>query len=100
MMAATGSILAPKIKLAPQGYTVASATPNEPYTNKSPKNDVPEMQQPVAALPMSPPQQEIPSATTSMVPTQAANSFESRWSGLQKAEADLAFTARWALNSQ
>ena len=32
--AATGSILAPKIKSAPQGYTVASAIPNEPYTNE------------------------------------------------------------------
>ena len=99
-VAATGSILAPKIKLAPQGYTVASATPNEPYTNESPKNDVPEMQQPVVALPMSPPQQEIPSATMSMIPTEAADTFESRWSGLQKAEAGLAFTARWALDSQ
>ena len=98
-MAATGSILAPKIKLAPQGYTVASATPNEPYTNKSPKNDVPEMQQTAAALPM-PAQQEAASATVSMVPTEPANSFEGRWNGLQKAEAGLAFDARWALNSQ
>jgi hypothetical protein len=97
--AATGSILAPKIKLAPKGYTVASATPNEPYTNELP-NDVPQMQQTVAALPMSPPQQEAASATVSMVPTEAADSFESRWSGLQKAEADLAFDARWALDSQ
>ena len=96
--AATGSILAPKIKSAPQGYTVASATPNEPYTNELP-NDVPQMQQTVAALPMSP-QQEAAWATVSMVPTEPANSFESRWSGLQKAEAGLAFDARWALNSQ
>ena len=98
-LAAPGSILSPKIKLAPQGYTVASATPNEPYTNESPKNDVPEMQQTVAALPMSPPQQEVPSATMSMVPTGSADFFESR-SGLQKAEAGLAFNARWALDSQ
>ena len=96
--AATGSILAPKIKSAPQGYTVASATPNEPYTNESP-NDVPEMQQTVAVLPMSP-QQEAASATVSMVPTEPADSFESRWSGLQKAEAGIAFDARWALDSQ
>src|ERR1700756_5666419 len=74
--AATGSILAPKIKSAPQGYTVASATPNEPYKNESP-NDVPEMQQTVAALPMSL-QQEAASATVSMVPTEPADSFESR----------------------
>ena len=98
--ALTGSILAPKIKSAPQGYTVASATPNEPYTNESPKNEVPEMQQTVAALPMSPPQQEVPSATMSMAPIESANSFESRWSGLQKGEAGLAFNARWALDSQ
>ena len=96
--AATGSILAPKIKLAPKGYAVASATPNEPYTNDSTKNDVPEMQQTVAALPMSP-QQEAASATVSMVPTGAADSFESRWSGLQKAEAGLAFNARWGMDS-
>ena len=50
--AAAGSILAPKIKPAPQGYTVASANPNEPYTNESPKNDLPEMQQSIAALSM------------------------------------------------
>ena len=79
---------------------MASATPNEPYTNESPKNDVPEMQQTVAALPMSSPQQEAASATVSMVPTEPADSFESRWSGLQKAEAGLAFDARWALDSQ
>ena len=92
--AATGSILAPKIKAAPQGYTVASATPNEPYTNESP-NDVSEMQQTVAAL------QEAASATVSMVPTEpAADSFESRWSALQKADAGLAFNARWVLDSQ
>jgi hypothetical protein len=96
--AATGSILAPKIKSAPQGYTVASATPNEPYTNESP-NDVPEMQQTFAVLPMSP-QQEAASATVSMLPTEPAASFESRWNGLQKAEAGLAFDARWALGSQ
>ena len=43
---ATGSILATKTKLAPQRYTVASATPDEPYTNDSLKNDIP-----VAAVP-------------------------------------------------
>src|SRR5262249_22677608 len=98
--AVTGSIFAPKVKLAPQGYTVASASPNGPYTNDSTKNDIPEMQQIVAALPMSPPQQEAASATVSMVPTEPADSFESRWSGLQKPEAGLAFNARWALDSQ
>jgi hypothetical protein len=96
--AATGSILAPKIKSAPQGYTVASAIPNEPFTNESP-NGIPEMQQTVAVLPMSL-QQEAASATMSMVPTEPADSFESRWNGLQKAEAGLAFDARWALDSQ
>jgi hypothetical protein len=86
--AATGSILAPKIRLAPQGYTVASATPNELYTSESPKNNV------------SPAQQEAASAMVSMVPTEPTDSFESRWSGLRKAEAGLAFDARWALDSQ
>jgi hypothetical protein len=92
---ATGSILATKTKLAPQRYIVASATPNEPYTNDSLKNDIP-----VAAVPVSPPQQEAASAPVSMAPTESADSFESRWSGLQKAEAGLAFNARWALDSQ
>ena len=97
--AATGSILAPKIKSAPQGYTVASATPNEPYTNESPWNDVPEMQQTVAALAMSA-QQEAASATVSMVPTDPTDSFESRWSALQKSETSVEFKDRWALGSQ
>jgi hypothetical protein len=35
-----------------------------------------------------------------MVPTEHADSFEGRWSGLQKAEEGLAFNARWALDSQ
>jgi hypothetical protein len=113
--AATGSILAPKIKFAPQGYAVASATPNEPYKNDSPNgipemqqtvaandspNGIPEMQQTVAALATSPPQQEAASATVSIVPTETADSFESRWSGLQKAKVGLAFDARWALDSR
>jgi hypothetical protein len=57
------------------------------------------MQQTVAALPMSPRQQEAASAIVTVVPTEPADSFESRWSGLQKAEAALAFNARWALDS-
>ena len=67
---ATGSILATKTKLAPQRYTVASATPNEPYTNDSLKNDIP-----VAAVPVSPPQQEAASAPVSMAPTESAELF-------------------------
>jgi hypothetical protein len=46
------------------------------------------MQQTIAPLPMPPPQRE------------PADSFESRWGGLQKVEAGLAFNARWALDSQ
>jgi murein L,D-transpeptidase YafK len=98
--AATGSILAPKIKLAPQGYTVASANPNEPYTNESPKNDRSEIQQTLAALPMPSWQQTAASATVSIVTTEPADSFESRWSGLQKAETGVAFNARWAPDSK
>ena len=52
------------------------------------QDDVPEMQQTIAPLPMPPPQRE------------PADSFESRWGGLQKVEAGLAFNARWALDSQ
>ncbi len=96
--AAAGSILAPKIKPAPQGYTVASANPNEPYTNESPNNDLPEMQQAIAALSTPSWQQVAPSAPASMVPSEPTDSFESRWSGLQRAEAGLPFNDRWALD--
>jgi hypothetical protein len=96
--AASGSILAPKIKAAPQGYTVASANPDEPYTNESPKNDLPEPQQSIAALPMPSWQQIAASAPLSIVPTEPTDSFESRWGGLQRAEAGLPFTDRWALD--
>ena len=51
--AATGSILAPKIKLTPQVYTVASAAPNE-------------MQEVFAQLPMPLPQQEAASTIVSI----------------------------------
>ena len=96
--AAAGSILAPKIKPAPQGYTVASANPNEPYTNELPNNDLPEMQQAIAALSTPSWQQVAPSAPASMVPSEPTDSFESRWSGLQRAEAGLPFNDRWALD--
>src|SRR5262249_14747666 len=105
--AATGSILAPKIKFAPQVYTVASASSDEPYRNDSAKTDVPEMQETPTALPEFLAQQQAASAlarrndsTVSMVPTEVPSSFESRWSGLQMVEAGLAFNARWALESQ
>jgi len=98
---ATGSILAPKIKFAPQIYTVASASPDEPYRNDSAKTDAP------AALPEFLAQQEAASALArrndsivSRVPTELPGSFESRWSGLQQVEAGLAFNARWSLESQ
>ena len=95
--AATGSILAPKTKLAPQSYTVASASPNELYTNELPQNDLPELQQSIAALPKPSWQQITASAPVSMRPPEPANSFESRWSGLQRAEAGLPFNDRWAI---
>ena len=105
--AATGSILAPKIKFAPQVYTVASASPDEPYRNDLAKTDVPEMQETPTALPEFLAQQQAASAlarpndsTVSMVPTEVPGSFESRWSGLQKVEAGIAFNARWAPKSQ
>jgi hypothetical protein len=98
--AVTGSILAPKIKAAPQGYTVASANPDEPYTNESPKNDLPEPQQSIAALPMPSWQQIAASAPLSIVPTEPTDSFESRWGGLQRAEVGLPFADRWALDAK
>jgi hypothetical protein len=55
------------------------------------------MQQTVAALLMSPLQQEVASATMSIVRTEPASSFESRWSGLQKGKAGLhsMLVGRW-----
>jgi murein L,D-transpeptidase YafK len=97
--AATGSILAPKIKFAPQGYRVASADSNEPYPNEWPKNDLPELQHLIAAVPMPSWQQIAASAPVSMLPIEATDSFESRWGGSQKADADIPFNARWALDS-
>ena len=86
---------------------MASASPDEPYRNDSAKTDVPEMQETPTALPEFLAQQQAASAlarpndsTVSMVPTEVPGSFESRWSGLQKVEAGIAFNARWALGSQ
>jgi hypothetical protein len=97
--AATGSILAPKIKLAPQSYAVASANPNEVYTNDAPTNDLPEVHQPIPALQMPFWQQIAASVPLTMVPLEAADSFESRWSGPRQAE-NATFDARWALDSR
>jgi hypothetical protein len=58
------------------------------------------MQEVFAQLPMSLPQQEVASTIVSIQPTEPTDSFENRWGGLQKAEARLAFNARWVLDSQ
>jgi hypothetical protein len=97
--AVTGSILAPKIKLAPQGYTVASADPNEPYTSEWPKNDLPELQHLIAAVPMPSWQQIAASAPVSLLPLEPTDSFESRWKGLRRPDEGLPFNARWALDA-
>jgi murein L,D-transpeptidase YafK len=105
--AATGSIVAPKAKLASQIYTVTGADPSEPPKNESGKNDAPETQQTVAALPKPSPRQEVDSAsspridnTVSALATGPMDSFESRWSGLQRSEPRVEFNARWALDSK
>ena len=106
LSAVTASTLAPKVKLAPQVYSVASANSGEAYKNESAKSDVLEMHRPVTALPMSSQPQEATSASSTRsdskvaVPPEPANSFDSRWHGLQQAEASLAFNARWALDSK
>jgi murein L,D-transpeptidase YafK len=97
--AITGSILAPKIKLAPQSYAVASANPNELFANDPSRNDLSEVQ-PIAALQMPSWQQMAGSVPESIASPGRADSFESRWPGLQKAEASLSFDARWALDSK
>ena len=77
---------------------MASANPDEPYTNELPKNDLPQMQQTVAELAMSSQQQEARFGHSEHGTDRAGRLFESRWSGLQKAEAGLPFNARWALD--
>ena len=98
--AATGSILAPKIKLAPQAYAVATANPDEPYTIESPKYDLPQMQQAVAELGMSSAAASTRFSHTEHGTARAGRLFDSRWSGLEKAEPGLPFNARWALDSK
>jgi hypothetical protein len=99
--AATGSIVPPKVKLASQIYTVTGADPSEPPKNESAKNDAPEPQKTVAAQPEPLPQQEADSAlspgsdnTVSALPTGRADSFESRWSGLQKSDLGAGFAIK------
>jgi hypothetical protein len=75
---------------------VASADSNEPY----PKNDLSELQHLNAAVPMPSWQQIAASAPVSMLPIEPTDSFESRWGGSQKADADIPFNARWALDSK
>ena len=105
--AVTGSTLAPKAKLAPQVYAVADATSSGPYKNEPAKSDVLEMQQTVAGQPKSVLLQVVNAAwslesdnAVSSLPTEPTESFESRWSGLQRSESGVEFNARWALDSQ
>jgi hypothetical protein len=105
--AVTGSTLAPKPKLAPQVYAVADATSSGPYKNESAKSDILEMQQTVAGQPKSVLLQVVNAAwslesdnAVSSLPTEPTESFESRWSGLQRSASGVEFNARWALDSQ
>ena len=105
--ATTGSIVAPKVKVPSQIYTVSRADPREPPKNEPTENDASELQQTVAAQPKSVLQQVANAAwspesdnTVSALPTEPTESFESRWSGLQRSESGVEFSARWALDSQ
>ncbi len=98
--AATGSILAPKIKLAPPSYTLASANPDELDASGPPRNDLSGVRAPIAALQIPSWQHIAASVPVSMGPPEPAHSFESRWSGLQSIAPGLPFNDRWALNSQ
>ena len=105
--AVTGSTLAPKAKLAPQVYAVADATSSRPYKNESAKSDVLEMQQTVAEQPKSVLLQVVNAAwslesdnAVSSLRDEPTESFESRWSALQRSESSVEFNARWALDSQ
>ena len=107
--ATTGSTVTPKAKPAPQIDTVAGAKPksSEPPKNELAKNDAPEPQQTAAAQPKPVPQQEANAApppasdnTVSAPPTVPADTFDGRWSGLQKSESRVEFKFRWALGSR
>ena len=81
--------------------------PVRPYKNESAKSDVLEMQQTVAEQPKSVLLQVVNAAwslesdnAVSSLPREPTESFESRWSGLQRSESGVEFNARWALDSQ
>ena len=81
--------------VASQIYAVTGADPSEPPKNEPTENDAFELQQTVATQPT--PDSEN---TVSALPTEPIESFESRWSGLQRSESGVEFSARWALDSQ
>jgi hypothetical protein len=113
--ATTGSTATPKAKLASQIETFAAAKSksSEPLKNESVKNDAPNNDTPnsepqqTAAVQLKPVlRQEANAApptasddTVSAPPTMPVESFDSRWSGLQKSETSVDFKYRWALVS-
>ena len=114
--ATTGSTATPKAKLASQIETFAAAKskPSEQPKIESTKNDAlnndtPNSQpQQTGTVRLQPAlQQEAntdPSTasnnTVNAPPTMPAESFDSRWSALQKSETSVEFKDRWALGSQ
>jgi hypothetical protein len=114
--ATTGSTAAPKAKLASQIETFAAAKskPSEQPKIESTKNDAlnndtPNSQpQQTGTVRLQPALQQEANAdpstasnnTVSAPPIMPVESFDSRWSALQKSETSVEFKDRWALGSQ
>ena len=107
--ATTGSIVAPKVKLPSQIYTVSRADPREPYKNEPTENDASELQQTVAAQPKSVLQQVANAAwslesdnTVSALPTEPTESLRKpleRITEVRVQALNLALVGRWIRNN-
>ena len=100
------------VRQALTAYT-AKAKSSEPPNNGTAMNDVPNNNMPnsephqTTAVQLKPGRQREANAaaltpsddTVSVPPTMPVESFNSRWSGLQKSETSVEFKYRWALDS-
>ena len=114
--ATTGSTATPKAKLASQieTFTAAKSKPSEQpkielTKNDALNNDTPNSQpQQTGTVRLQPALQQEANAdpstasnnTVSAPPIMPVESFDSRWSALQKSETSVEFKDRWALGSQ
>jgi hypothetical protein len=115
--ATTGSTATPKAKLATQieAFAAANSKPSGQPKIESTKNDAPlnndtpnSQPQQIGTVQLQPALQQEANAdpstasnnTVSAPPTMPVESFDSRWSALQKSKTSVEFKDRWALGSQ